>query len=282
LKQVVLCDVSGFCFGVKKAVSAVESAIDKYGSAVPIYTFGQIVHNYDVVKNLSKKGINAINSISDIKPGCLVIRSHGASPEIFEEAKSVGFEIVDATCPFVKKIHHIVTDLKLKNIPVIIIGKSEHPEVIGISGYCGSDFYIINSKEDVDYLPSLKTVGIVVQTTKTMEEFNLISKAITEKVSDTVIYNTICFETIRRQTAVANLASQSDLMIISGGKHSSNTSKLFSIASSFCKNTYMVENASEFNPVWLEGNEKIGLACGASTPIEELEKIKDMICTNTK
>ena len=277
MKNITICEVSGFCFGVKRAVSYLESAILKYSADMPVYTFGPIVHNSDVVDRFSQKNVKVIEDSLDVTPGCLVIRSHGAVPKVFESAKIRGFEIIDATCPFVRKIHTIVSTLKENLLPIIIIGKAEHPEVIGISGYCGKDFYIVNSKEDIKLLPDISRAGVVVQTTKTLEEFSSISEAIKEVIPFSRVYNTICFETVRRQKAVANLAKKSDLMIIAGGRHSSNTTKLFQIASSLCPKTKIIENISELKMEWFEGTENIGLASGASTPIEGLEKIREAI-----
>lgn len=277
MKNITICEVSGFCFGVKRAVSYLETAIQKYGAKMPVYTFGPIVHNSYVVDEFSKKNVKVVEGFDDVRPGCLVIRSHGASPKVFEVALERGFEIVDATCPFVKKIHNIVKTLRDAQSPIIIIGKAEHPEVIGISGYAGKDCHIVSSNEDVKSLPYLSKAGVVVQTTKTSEEFSSISEILKETIPNCNIYNTICFETVRRQKAVASLAKKSDVMIISGGKHSSNTSKLYSIASSICHKTYILENLSELESKWLESSDNIGLASGASTPIGELFKLRDAI-----
>ncbi len=276
--KITICEGSGFCFGVKRAVAAVESARNKYcRTGVSVSTFGPIVHNSSVVENLRQGGIGVITDLPQAQGNCLIIRSHGVSPDIMEKARILACEVVDATCPFVKKIHRIVTALKDEGLPIIVVGKKEHPEVQAIMGYAGEICFVVDSLEDVKDIPELDRAGIVVQTTKTLKEFNELSQAISSRISDCRIYNTICFETIRRQEFVAGLAAKSEVMIISGARHSSNTSKLFSISSSLCPKTYLVEKSSELESGWFDGVYSVGLACGASTPIDELERIRDAI-----
>lgn len=281
MKKIIMSPDSGFCFGVKRAVDEVESAIRQYkNKEIPIYTLGPIVHNEKVVADLAKRGASAIESFEGVPPGCLVIRSHGVASELIAKAQSLGFNVVDATCPFVKKIHNIVTALCEENIPVIVIGKKDHPEVCAIVSYAGSECNVINSPQEALALPYMPVAGIVVQTTKTKEEFENIIAVLKTRIKDCRIHNTICFETVRRQKSLAALARNSDLVIISGGRHSSNTNQLFAIASSLCPKAYLVEEPEEMDPDWLTYVDKIGLASGASTPIEELEKIREIIQTN--
>ncbi len=277
--MIKICSSIGFCFGVKRAIEKAEN-IKKENPNLNCYTLGSLVHNEKVVKNLEKKGIKCIKNLNEADKGFIIIRSHGVNPNIIEEAKNKGFEVIDATCPFVKKIHNIVNNLKEKKIPVIIIGKREHPEIQGIIGYTDNNFFIINSIEEVNNLPNLKEAGIVVQTTKIKSEYLSIVTELVSKIPILHIYNTICAETIKRQLDSYNLAKESDFVFVVGGKQSANTAKLFEIAKKVCSKTYKIEDSSELDNnllVNMKKNSIIGLISGASTPIEDIFDIRDKI-----
>ena len=277
--MIKICSSIGFCFGVKRAIEKAEN-IKKENPDLNCYTLGSLVHNEKVVKSLEEKGIKCINNIDEADRGFLIIRSHGVNPIIIDKAKNKGFEIIDSTCPFVKKIHNIVNNLKEKKIPVIIIGKREHPEIQGIIGYAGDNFFVINSVEEINCLPNLKEAGVVVQTTKIKSEYISIVTELANKIPILHIYNTICSETIKRQLDSYNLAKESDFVFVVGGKHSANTAKLFEIAQKVCQNTYKIEDSSELDYNLLsciKKDSQIGLISGASTPIEEIFDIRDKI-----
>lgn len=277
--MIKICSSIGFCFGVKRAIEKAEN-IKKNNPNLNCYTLGSLVHNEKVVKSLEEKGIKCINNIDEAENGFLIIRSHGVNPNIIEEAKNKGFKVIDSTCPFVKKIHNIVNNLKEKKIPVIIIGKKEHPEIQGIIGYAGDNYFVINSVDDIDNLPNLKEAGVVVQTTKIKSEYISILTEITKKIPILHIYNTICSETIKRQLDSYNLAKESDIVFVVGGKYSANTAKLFEIAKKVCFKTYKIEDSSKLDENLLAEIKKdsvIGLISGASTPIEEIFDIRDKI-----
>ncbi len=277
--MIKICSSIGFCFGVKRAVEKAEN-IKKENPTLNCYTFGSLVHNEKVVKSLEEKGIICINNLDEAENGFLIIRSHGVNPKIIDEAKSRGFEVIDSTCPFVKKIHNIVNNLREKKIPVVIIGKEEHPEIQGIIGYAGDNCFVINSVDEVDNLPILNEAGVVVQTTKIKSEYISIVTELVNKIRVLHIYNTICSETIKRQLDSYNLAKESDIVFVVGGKHSSNTAKLFEISKKVCSKTYKIEDSSELDVNVLQNIKKdsvIGLISGASTPIEEIFDIRDKI-----
>ena len=274
--QIAICPSSGFCFGVKRAVDITEKMLSEHPGE-KIFTLGPIVHNKKVVGNLESKGILSRESADDMDSGIMIVRSHGVAPDIIEKAKKKGLSVTDATCPFVKKIHNIVKKLHVKGIPIIILGSERHPEIQGIKGYAGAECFTANSLSDIEKLPTLNKAGIVVQTTKIKEEFYTLAAELIKRIPECHIYNTICRETLRRQKNTAELAFSSDIMIIAGSKNSSNTSKLYSISSNLCSCAYWVENASEVKQEWFKGKLSIGLACGASTPIEELDEIKEKI-----
>lgn len=276
MRKITICDECGFCRGVKRAIQISEQTAEE-NRGRRCCTLGPIVHNRKVVENLEGKGIKCASSPDEAGTGILIIRSHGVAPSVIREAEEKGLEIIDATCVFVKKIHKIVTRLSEQGIPAIIIGKKDHPEVQGITGYAHSGFFVVNSVKEAEELPFIRKAGIVIQTTKTKEEYDSILAELQKRIPETESYNTICFETLERQKKTAELASKSDVIIAAGGKHSSNTSKLCEIASKYCKRVYLAEDASEVRKEWIEGAENIGLVCGASTPIEELEKIKSKI-----
>lgn len=275
MRKITISDSGGFCFGVRRALEISRKAAEGRGGCK---TLGPLVHNDKVVASLEEKGISSVDNPEEAAEGTLIIRSHGVAPGVVKRAEELGIEVIDATCPFVKKIHGIVTNLGEEKTPVIVIGKKEHPEVQGIIGYAGeSGCMVVNTREDVEGLPPMKRAGVVVQTTKTEEEYAVILSAIRARIPEVRAFNTICSETKRRQKAAAALAAESDVVVVAGGRHSSNTSKLFEIAGKGCNSAHFAEDESDLRAEWFEGAERIGLICGASTPIEELEKIRRRI-----
>ncbi len=278
--ELTIAKSAGFCFGVTRAVNMVYEAIEKEN--VPIYTYGPIIHNDEVVKDMEKNGVTVINDLDELsshEKGVMIIRSHGISKAEYDRIKNCGFEVLNATCPFVSKIHRYVEDYSSKGYDIIIVGSPKHPEVCGIKGWADEKCHvtIINSPEDAtNYLTNSTTKrGIVSQTTFNYNKFQDIVEIIAKKGYDITVLNTICNATEVRQTEARKVAQCSDVMIVIGDRHSSNTQKLFEICKNECKNTYYIQTSDEMDYTQIRSNNNVGITAGASTPnniIEEVSK----------
>lgn len=272
-----LAKTAGFCFGVKRAVNTVYEQIEK-GDKL-IYTYGPIIHNEEVVKDLEEKGVKVIESEEDIgkieADATVVIRSHGTTEKICDLIKAKGANIVDATCPFVKKIHNIVAEKSEAGYHIVIIGNDKHPEVEGIKGWSKSSVTVINTEEEANSISISddKNVCIVSQTTFNYKKFHKLVEIIQKKVYNVIIVNTICNATSERQVEAKQIATEVDSMIVIGGKTSSNTQKLYEICKEECKNTYYIQTAKDLETVQLEGD-VIGITAGASTPKNIIEEVQ--------
>ncbi|GFI26264.1 4-hydroxy-3-methylbut-2-enyl diphosphate reductase [Lachnospiraceae bacterium] len=281
--QVTLAKSAGFCFGVKRAVDQVYQEAEH--SRMPVYTFGPIIHNETVVKDLEEKGVYAIGGIEELKhlpKGIVVIRSHGVSKEIYEKIAAEGFRIVDATCPFVLKIHRFAEDYSKKGYHILIIGNASHPEVEGIKGWSDpAGTTVLQSAEEARNfkLPEGENgrpnVCIVSQTTFNYNKFQELVEIIEKKGYDIIVLNTICNATEERQKEAAEISAKADAMIVIGGSHSSNTQKLFEICKKECENTYYIQTLDDLDPGQFRSIDNVGITAGASTPnniIEEVQK----------
>lgn len=265
---------AGFCFGVKRAVDTVYEQVGK----PEVYTYGPIIHNDTVVEDLERQGVHVIGSreeLHDHDHGTLIIRSHGVSREIYEEAVRAGFEVIDATCPFVKKIHRIVEEESGQGRIVIIIGNDHHPEVEGIVGWSLNEPIVIENAEQAESLSLEKEakVSIVSQTTFNSEKFHDLVERIREKGCDLRVFSTICNATEQRQKEARELAAESDAMIVIGGRHSSNTQKLFEISKKECRNTYYIQTIEDLNMGGFSEVNKLGITAGASTPHNIIKEV---------
>lgn len=277
--EVKLAKTAGFCFGVKRAVETVYKEAEKNNET--IYTFGPIIHNEQVVEDLEKNGVFVVNSVEELKklqPGTTVIvRSHGVGKAIYDLMEACGLHIVDATCPFVKKIHRIVERESNAGKSIIIIGNDKHPEVEGIKGWvCGKVSVIENFDEARAFQAEAnEQLCIVSQTTFNYNKFQDLVEIICEKGYDVESINTICNATEERQTEAKLIAGTVDGMIVIGGSHSSNTQKLFEICKKECENTHYIQTLEDLDIDSLKSCECIGITAGASTPnniIEEVQK----------
>ena len=277
--EVKLAKTAGFCFGVKRAVETVYKEAEKNNET--IYTFGPIIHNEQVVEDLEKNGVFVVNSVEELKklqPGTTVIvRSHGVGKAIYDLMEACGLHIVDATCPFVKKIHRIVERESNAGKSIIIIGNDKHPEVEGIKGWvCGKVSVIENFDEARAFRAEAnEQLCIVSQTTFNYNKFQDLVEIICEKGYDVESINTICNATEERQTEAKLIAGTVDSMIVIGGSHSSNTQKLFEICKKECENTYYIQTLEDLDIESLRGMDVVGVTAGASTPnniIEEVQK----------
>ncbi len=274
--EVIVAKTAGFCFGVERAVNQVYDQIKKGDG--PIYTLGPIIHNEEVVRDLEEKGVKVLESedeISSLTEGTVIIRSHGVGKHIYDMLKAQGVQIVDATCPFVKKIHRIVQEQNLQGRRVIIIGDETHPEVEGIKGWGDARTMVVKNEEQMEKLPSFtgEKLCIVSQTTFNYNKFKDLVEKFEKKGYDILVLNTICNATQERQVEAERIASQVDAMIVIGGKNSSNTRKLYEICQKECKDTYYIQTLDDLNPESVNSVRSVGITAGASTPKKIIEEV---------
>ena len=279
--KIILAENAGFCFGVKRAISIAEETA-KTCSDTPVYTFGPLIHNPQAVAYLESIGIQSISDLKKEKPGKLIVRSHGLPPKIITAAEEQGFEIIDATCPFVRRTQDFAKTLLKEKYEVVVIGEADHPEVIGIVGHTNDKALIIENESDIKKLKKKQRIGIVTQTTQSMETFRYLVMKMLEIGNEIKIYNTICGATQKRQKSTLELAEKVDIMIIIGGKNSANTTHLVQLSRKTNKPTYHIEKSTDINPFWLKERNIIGISAGASTPsyvirevISYLESMKE-------
>lgn len=266
----------GFCYGVKRAV---DMALASAKNDAKVHTLGDIVHNKQVVDKLASQGIKKVNGIDEIENGRVVIRSHGVGPSIYKNASRKGLEIIDATCPNVRKAQLSAQKLSEQGYSVVIIGEKDHPEVKSIYEWAGSSPLIIGSIEEAEQMPAQEKIGVVAQTTFSIKEFDNIVAVLQEKSDDMKIERTICQATEQRQQAALELAENADVMIIIGGRHSANTQRLCMLCKAKCGRTYHIETAANLDIKWFKATDHVGITAGASTPewvIEEvIEKMQE-------
>ncbi len=277
--EVTLAKSAGFCFGVKRAVNMVYEEVGK--TEAPIYTYGPIIHNDEVVKDFAAKGVRLVKDLSELAllpKGHIIIRSHGISRREYEEIENYGFTVVDATCPFVRKIHKLVDEHSKAGEYVIIVGNPSHPEVMGIRGWVNGDgVSIIENVKEAEELsvPEGKKACMVSQTTFNYKKFQDLVEIIQKKGYDISVLNTICNATEERQTEARAIAKKVEAMIVIGDKNSSNTQKLFEICNTECAKTYYIQTSKDMDYQLLESINSVGITAGASTPnniIEEVSK----------
>ena len=282
--EVKLAKTAGFCFGVKRAVETVYSEVEKENNK-PIYTFGPIIHNDEVVKDMRAKGVGVLNTVDELKElqeGTVIIRSHGVSKEIYDLLEERGIKCVDATCPFVKKIHNIVLRESANGCHIVIIGDKDHPEVKGIRGWAGEHVTIIKTEEEAEtfFLPENASVCIVAQTTFNYNKFKYLVEIISKKSYNISVLNTICNATKERQVEAESIAKEVDAMIVIGDKNSSNTQKLFEICDRACSNTYYIQTLEDLDVNQLKSVQTVGITAGASTPKNIIEEVQNNVGIN--
>lgn len=275
--EITVAKSAGFCFGVQRAVDSVYKELEE--NSGKIYTFGPIIHNEQVVEDLNKKGIEVIDTVEqlkEIKEGTVVVRSHGVAKEIYDILEQQKLKMVDATCPFVKKIHNIVLDESNNGKTIIIIGNDNHPEVEGIKGWVNGEVIVINKEEQIEKLslPEQTKACIVSQTTFNHNKFKYLVEIIRKKGYDITVVNTICNATHVRQVEAQKISSKVDGMIVIGGKNSSNTQKLYDICRNECENTFYVQTVKDLNLHELKSLKSIGITAGASTPKNIIEEVR--------
>ena len=278
--NVILAKSAGFCFGVKRAVDTVyERILEKE----PLYTFGPIIHNEEVVRDLEEKGVVVVNDVDELagKPqGTVIIRAHGVERGVCEKIQTLGFSIVDATCPFVLKIHRLVERYSGEDCHIVIVGNASHPEVKGIKSWSNAeDTRVIGTREEAEKYDAShgKKVCIVSQTTFNYNKFQDLVEIISKKSYDVSVLNTICNATKERQTEAESIAESVDAMIVIGDKHSSNTQKLVEICRKACDNTYYIQTLDDLDLNQLGSVETVGITAGASTPNNIIEEVQNNV-----
>ena len=279
--EIILAKTAGFCFGVDRAVNKVYDILkqkEKEEFSEPVYTYGEIIHNPIVVQELKEQGVKVLHDLDElkkIKTGKIIIRSHGVREEEVKRIESMGFEVNDCTCPYVKKIHRIVKKADEEGSNIIIIGNPNHPEVQGISGWTSRTIHYINSLEEAkQFLPEQnQSYCVVEQTTFNNKLYQDIVKELQKKSFHVMINETICQATMERQMEAEELAKKATKMIVIGGKESSNTKKLYEICKNQCKDTYYIETIEDLVLNVFEVNDIIGITAGASTPKNIIEEV---------
>ena len=284
--EVKVAKTAGFCFGVQRAVDKVYELIDSCQDR--LFTLGPIIHNEEVVNDLEKKGVR-VASEEELKTlpkgSTVVIRSHGVGKKVYDQLEECGLSYVDVTCPFVLKIHRIVEKESKAGSHIVIIGDPDHPEVVGICGWCIGSYTVIRTKQDaLDFVPlESKNVCIVSQTTFNYNKFKDLVEILRKKRYDNTvlnilnILNTICNATEERQREAKSIAGEVDTMLVVGGRHSSNTQKLFEICKKECENTYYIQTPVDLDSDMFQCSSYVGITAGASTPKKIIEEVQEHV-----
>lgn len=283
MSKVTVAKSAGFCFGVDRAVKMVYGELEK---GTRVATLGPIIHNQDVVDDMTAKGACIISSVDELEEGeTVVIRSHGVDREVYRQIEAKGNRMLDATCPFVSRIHHIVSEKTKEGYFILIAGDKDHPEVQGIVGHCDQNYLVFKDNVELSdffensYKKFGKKLAFVEQTTYNIVVWEKCLNVIPKNDPDIFIADTICSATDARQSDAAELAKSSDIMIVVGGRHSSNTVKLYEVCSRYCK-TYHIENSDELHSLNLPDAERIGITAGASTPAYIIKEVQTKMTEN--
>ncbi len=280
--EVILDKYAGFCFGVQKAV---EGVYDLIGKKDNLYTFGPVIHNESVVNDLESKGVGVINSVEELKDingACVVIRAHGVSRSVYEAMDENNIDCIDLTCPFVKRIHRIVSQKFEEGNQIVVVGNASHPEVIGIRGWVDGPSYAVENADDARNLSINKDIPvfIVAQTTFNTNKFKELVEIIKNKGYNVNVVDTICNATKERQESAGEIAQQADVMLVIGGKNSSNTQKLFDICAKHCPSTYHIQGVEDLNFDLPKAASLVGITAGASTPNNIIEEVQNYVRIN--
>ena len=290
--EVRLADCAGFCFGVKRAV---ETVYEQLKCGKTIYTYGPIVHNEEVVRELAEKGVRVLESKEELKQlkaqntegenskaVTVIIRAHGVAREIYDIMETNGLECIDATCPFVKKIHRIVEKKSEEGYHVIVVGDPKHPEVEGIVGWCRGPVTVLETPEQADKFEKKdgEKLCIVSQTTYNYNKFQYIVEIFEKKGYNDSVVNTICNATEERQRSAKTIAAEADVMIVIGGKHSSNSRKLYEICQRECEHTYFIQTLDDLHLDLPKAVRLVGITAGASTPNKLIEEVQNYVRIN--
>ncbi|MDN0068180.1 4-hydroxy-3-methylbut-2-enyl diphosphate reductase [Collinsella ihumii] len=270
---------AGVCYGVERALSMAADAATS--APAPVHTLGPLIHNPLVVKELEAQGVGLAETLDDASSGSIIIRAHGVVPAVIEQARARDLTVLDATCPYVKRVHAAAEKLVREGYQLIVVGESGHPEVEGIMGHADGAARVVSCADDLADLEISSRVGVVVQTTQTQATLADVVSALLTRASEVRVINTICSATQERQQAASELASRADVMIVVGGKNSGNTRRLAQICTERCERTHHVEDACEIDPAWFTDTGLIGITAGASTPSSHIERAVKAIMETT-
>ncbi len=270
--EVIVSPITGFCFGVKRAMRLIDEGLGDGGRT--IYSIGDVIHNSQAVEALKSRGVKPVSSMEELSEGdTLIIRAHGVMPDLIDEALNRGIELIDTTCPFVQKSQKYVREMAEEDRKVIIIGDSRHPEVRAISGQSGPDPVILSTLEEAKAVSGIERAGVVIQTTFSREKAMKIIGQLETNIPDLRVHDTICQATVLRREATLDLARNVDMVLVVGGKGSSNTKRLFQMCVDEGITSRFIETADEIDPSWFKDGDRIGLTTGTSTPDWVLEEV---------
>ena len=272
--RIEIASEAGACYGVERALRMVEDAAKT--STVPVHTLGPLIHNPRVVDDLAAKGVTVVASPEESAGDTLLLRTHGVTPEEERRARELCHDVLDATCPFVKKVHLAASRLYREGYQVVVVGEAGHPEVEATRPHAPGAV-VVGDVPKAEELPFCKKIGVVVQTTQSRSNLQHVVSALLDRAEEVRVVNTICDATSGHQGACAELAARADVMIVIGGRISANTKRLAEIAAELCPRTYHIEGADELDPSWLVGAELIGITAGASTPASQIDAVRRAI-----
>ncbi len=281
--EVKVAQEAGFCFGVQRALDMIERAL---AEGKELTTLGPLIHNWHVVRRLAERGAPYVDVDSDgddigglrrVRAPWVVIRSHGVRPEVYEEAKKLNLQLIDATCPFVRTAQEVARQLAQEGYQVVVVGKEGHPEVRGLVGHAGGKAIVVDSPEKLEGLRFKRKVGVLAQTTMRPEVFEAVVARLVHMAREVRAFNTVCYTTRRRQEEARRIASEVDAMVVIGSRRSSNTKRLVEVAKGVGTPTYHIESVEELKPEWFKGAKRIGVTAGASTPPELVREVVEWL-----
>jgi 4-hydroxy-3-methylbut-2-en-1-yl diphosphate reductase len=273
--QIRISESAGFCWGVERALELARTAADE--APGPVRSLGPLIHNPGVIAELEKRGVNVISEPGEACDGTVILRSHGVPREVKDQLAGTDTAVVDATCTFVKSAQEKAAKLQRQGYFVIILGETDHPEVLALRSYAGQDSLVVESPADLPAeLPS-RRVGVVVQTTQSQERLAELVENLAPRTRELLVHNTICSATQQRQTAAMAMADQVDAVVVVGGRNSGNTRRLAELCAARQPRTYHVESAGELDPDWFRGLKMVGVTAGASTPPEQIKAVADRL-----
>ena len=269
--EIILAKSAGFCFGVKRAT---QMAFEAAGTHEQISSLGPLIHSPQMVEKLEQQGVRVCHQVADIPGGAVVIRSHGVTMQEGDEIEQSGLQVVDATCPFVKKAQDYAALLSREGYLLVLVGEANHPEVRGIVSYAAGAVRVVATPRDAARLPKGGKIGVIAQTTQSLENFSEIVTVCLTKTRELRVFNTICDATSVRQEEARQIAGKVDLMLVIGGFNSANTSRLAHLCREVKPCTYHIETGEQLKPEWFSGKQKVGITAGASTPLWIVEEVK--------
>lgn len=262
--EIIVAENAGFCFGVKRALEIVARAAE--AKSRPVHTLGELIHNPQEIERLEAQGVRRVESLAEVPSGAVVLSAHGVDPKVEQEAAARGLEVIDATCPFVRRAHADIRTLAEEGYSVVILGDPGHREVLGLAARAGGRADIVTNAQEAGALPFRDRYGLVVQTTQKPETLREVAGALAERCRELRVFNTICEATVGRQESARQLAERVSVMLVVGGRNSANTARLREICEATGTPTRHIETAEEVQAAWLGGAERVGVTAGASTP----------------